>query len=342
MKVLLPYNLDPLQIYLREFVSGFKLNGCETFIGWKTFFERSEHVDIVSVHWPEPFILGYAYGIRAEEGCALFIERLQWWKDSGARIVWTIHNEIPHRFRNLPLARQLYQRVADLTDVAVHHCDESIRIMQRRYFFPKSTAHVTIPHGHYFAYPNRMDRKTARRTLGIDEDVKVLCNFGTLERRKRLDLVYRAFLRLSVQGRKRLVFAGKASPRIKSALKLLSKIDRRVLLFEGPVKNDDIQLFMNAADAVVIGAGALNSGVAVLGMTFGKPVVAPATGCLREVLAQGANQTYEPWKVHDFARAMSDALGMDPKRVHEINMTAARKWEWERVAKTILDVAMVR
>jgi len=57
--------------------------------------------------------------------------------------------------------------------------------------------------------------------------------------------------------------------------------DKRIKVFLDFIPDNDIQIYMNAADIIVLPyLDILNSGVAILAMSFGKPVIAPRTGSI--------------------------------------------------------------
>jgi glycosyltransferase involved in cell wall biosynthesis len=107
------------------------------------------------------------------------------------------------------------------------------------------------------------------------------------------------------------------------------------------VRNDEVQRYFQACDAVVLGhTGGLNSGVAVLAMTFGKPVVGPRLGCIEWVLMQGSNIIYNAGDSHALERAMESVTGLDLEAARAVNQSAAAGWTWDAIAsRAILGVA---
>ncbi len=60
------------------------------------------------------------------------------------------------------------------------------------------------------------------------------------------------------------------------------------------IPDDQMQVYLRAADAVVLPyRDVLSSGSAILAMTFGQPVIAPAIGCLPESLGSEGTILYD-------------------------------------------------
>jgi glycosyltransferase involved in cell wall biosynthesis len=63
--------------------------------------------------------------------------------------------------------------------------------------------------------------------------------------------------------------------------------DLRIKFLPGYVADDDVQVHLNACDVYVLPyQRVLTSGAAVLAMSFGKPCIAPRTGCVTDILKE--------------------------------------------------------
>jgi glycosyltransferase involved in cell wall biosynthesis len=72
-----------------------------------------------------------------------------------------------------------------------------------------------------------------------------------------------------------------------------------------------MQVFLRAADAMVLPyRDVLTSGSAILGMTFGLPIIAPRIGCLPETL-EGCSILYDPDEPWGLRAALDGALEAD-------------------------------
>jgi glycosyltransferase involved in cell wall biosynthesis len=322
-------------IYVRELGRGYLSLGIQPIFGEAYLFESDLIPDILHLHWPEEVYRSLQDG-GFDEHVDRFLARLDRLRASGTRIVWTVHNLKPHEIAMPAAEHRAYQGVIDRAHVIHHHCPLAERTLRSEYRIPGGQTHIIVPHGHYASYANTMTRAEARAALGLDASAFVFLHFGQIRAYKGLDLVERAFDRARV-ARKHLVVAGGVDLSLSRAGRLRffarRKLARRISHFLDAVWNDDVQRFLNACDAVVLGHTAgLNSGVAVLAMTFGKPVVGPRLGCIEWVLEQGANVLYPPGDAAALARAMESASGLDLAACAETNRSVAASWSWDAIA----------
>jgi beta-1,4-mannosyltransferase len=132
---------------------------------------------------------------------------------------------------------------------------------------------------------------------------------------------------------------GPGSWRDRLQLAYRKRADRRLLVHGYTIESARIQDYANAADCLVLShTSGLNSGVAVLGMTFGKPLIGPDLGCLGWVLRAGDNCIYPTGDVAALTAAMQGMFAA-PDRLQamgERNRQAAQEWRWERIAAGVL------
>lgn len=226
----------------------------------------------------------------------------------GARIVWTAHNAIPH---DTPfpeehgwLRRQLIDRCALI------HCltRSSIAELNAR-FDLGDTPIAVVPHPSYRgAYPDYLTRASARRLLGIDADAQVLLSFGSIQSYKGFDTLCEAFDLVIGRGQRRchlLIAGGAADPALVGRLCGWAEGREDVTFEIGKIADDDVQVMFRAADLVVCPyRETMNSGVAILALSFGVPMVASAQGAFVELAGSGV-VTFEP---AGGAMALAEAL----------------------------------
>lgn len=111
-------------------------------------------VQILHMHWPSDL---YAWGMGTPIRFVRFIEKLLIARFWGYKIVWTMHNIIPHQrtFPGVDIIGRFI--IAALADVIIVHCEHAKNQLERR-FFRKKDVYV-IPHGNYITkYPRSMSR----------------------------------------------------------------------------------------------------------------------------------------------------------------------------------------
>lgn len=337
--VLLPHPTNG-NIYIRELGGAYASLGWTPVYGPENLLEGNLRPDLLHLHWPEEFYRWRGEGPTAARADH-FIAQLTRLREAGVPLVWTVHNLAPHDSGQQSVDARAYHAVIQAAGAIHHHCPHSVDALAQRYPVPQESRQFVQPHGHYLSYPNQVGRDEARRALGIPADAKVFLQFGQIRGYKGLTLLLDAFDRLRLPA-KFLLVAGLYNPptgpgawRERVSLAVRKRLRHDWLLHGRAIDSADIQRYVNAADCLVLSHTAgLNSGVAVLGMSFGKPMIGPDLGCLGWVLGQGANRVYP---VGD-AQALADAMAQLFERpealaaMGEANRRAAEGWRWEHIA----------
>jgi len=344
LNILIPHESGG-NLYIRELARAYVRSGHRVILGRENFLYLDGSYDVVHIHWPEQlYRLPYECGDDVERA-RFALDRLRIFKEQGAKCVLTMHNLMPHEDGTSKASRLICQGCFDEAEVVVHHCRKSIELTKAAYANSGDKKFVVLPHGHYFAYPAGMSREEARLSLGFSEKDFVFLYFGLIREYKGLDRVIGAFQKAKVKN-KRLVVAGSlmSLPNLRQRFRfkwyrLCPAFTGSIFLHLRVIQNDEIQRFFQACDAVVLGHSAgLNSGVAVLGMCFGRVVIGPELGCIGEVLRSGDNVVYDPRQPGALVRAMEVAAQKDTARAAKMNRSVAKTWSWDAMVKGILEI----
>jgi glycosyltransferase involved in cell wall biosynthesis len=248
---------------------------------------RIEHADpgCLHVHWTAP-VLQWAGGpFRAKQILDRVTSLLGQFKERGGRLIWTVHNILPHDVRYSWAEVQLAQLLADTADL-VHVMSERTVAEAEPYYRLYPERLLVVPHSSYTGwYPDWVTREAARQRLGIGSDEKVLIALGGIRPYKGLDRLLDVFEELVVDDpAHRLLVAGKPGREEGiDALVERCRVTPGVIGRYEFLPDDQLQVWMKAADLAVLPYQAiLNSGAFQLAQTFGVPVVAPARGALAD------------------------------------------------------------
>jgi glycosyltransferase involved in cell wall biosynthesis len=250
------------------------------------------------------------------------------------RIVWYLHNDRSHEVdhpRLERLSQWLTSNVlADRTVVMSHSSVGAARGRRAR------ARTRVVPHPSYErSYPAPPGRSDARRALGlgIGDDTPLLLSFGHVRDYKRVPELVEAFVRTATPDAALLVAGRATEPPIRERLEQLAAADGRVHLRLDVVPHDEVATVMGAADWLVLAHDhVLNSGVALLAVTFGVPVLAPALGSLPEVLRDGDDVAGILYGPGGLDAALAEAMSATPA-AREAMVAAARRVR----ARTSLD-----
>ncbi|NEU58098.1 glycosyltransferase [Halorussus sp. MSC15.2] len=293
--------------------------------------------DVLHLHWISPYLVGDGR-LRSAAKAAVFLAGLFVARLLGVRIVWTAHNLVEHERRHPTFERFckrfLVRRVFDR--VFVHWSSARLRLVEEYGLSGEERADlVTIPHGHYVEdYENDIDRETARNRLGLSDDAFVFLYFGRIRPYKQVPALVEAFGRLDAADA-RLVVAGNATDdELHERVASRAAADDRVRSVLEYIPDDEVQTYMNAADAVVFPfRDIFTSGSVLLAMSFGKAVVAPESGCLPDVVGESGGVLYDPDDPVGLPTAIRKALSRDVAWMGRRNYETAVGYSWDDVAE---------
>jgi beta-1,4-mannosyltransferase len=238
--------------------------------------------DIVHVHWPE-----WTLDARSRRRVVTMLTALAWARRRGARLVWTVHN-LGHHERTPGPSRRAWDRFARMVDGFVSLTEGGIAAARAEFPALARVPARVVPHGHYRnSYPNTTTREQARASLSLPTGAAVVLFFGQVRPYKGVVELLDAF-RAVDDPNARLVVAGRpVDADIASAVHRAAAADKRVQLHLGLVAAEDVQRYFNAADLVALPyVETLNSGAALLALSFDRRVLGPATGAFAELSAE--------------------------------------------------------
>jgi len=295
------------------------------------------NIDYVHIHWPS-FFYSYPEPRKCIRHFALFLFFLGLTRWRGAQVIWTIHNLYPHDRCIIPgldkFTRWLLVRWATIFFV---HGSSAQKVVVKE--FPNLRGlTVLIEHGHWIGYyPNQMSASAARSRLQFAENEFVFLFIGLCKPYKNLERLISAFD--SLPGTPKLIIAGKFQDvryeaHIRAALD--SVRNDRIILRPGFVSHDEMQIYVKACSVVVTPySDVLTSGSAMLALSFGRPVIAPAIGSLKDLIVEGCGLLYDPSRPNNLGDAMLAAANTKFNEQHILAEAAKRNWG--ESAKIVVD-----
>jgi len=231
----------------------------------------------VHIHWLTPVLAGAEDEADALRRAKEYLEQLRELVDLGGRIVWTVHNILPHDTRFPDVDAKLCQGVVDAAERVHVMSPRTLELVSSWYEIPPSKV-VHVPHPAYHGvYPSHISQARARAELGIPPHVITFVMFGLLAPYKGLTELLDAYdtLCLRAPGRYALIVAGAPTDDEETQAaceRLLTHPSAYAALRKVPV--DEVQLYLRSADIAVFPyRRSLNSGALALALTFGLPVV---------------------------------------------------------------------
>ena len=306
----------------------------EDFSLWRALWRR---YDIFHAHWPEYYLV-HPNKLKALVGTLGMLLCICWLRLRGTKVVWTVHNLRSHNQPRPRLERlywRLFPRLVDgffaLTPGGVAQARDHFPRLRRLPGF-------VVPIGTYVhAYPAGVTREAARRRLGIGLHQPVFLFLGVIARYKNVPALALAFRRLP-DPEAQLVIAGKFdSDNEESATRDAAAGDPRIHIHSGYVPANELQVFFNAADVVVLPfLEILNSASAMLALAFERPVLVPALGAMPEL-----QKTFGP----DWVRTYEGDLTLEElqaalewsRRLGKPNLKYAAAFQWAEIGRKTLE-----
>lgn len=257
-------------------------------------------------------------------------------------IVWTAHNIRQHELKNSFADRVATLSVSKLSDAIIVHSKAARQELIKDLPFQVSHKVYVIPHANYIDdYKNDVKPKDARQQLEIPPSKFVFLFFGLVRPYKGVPELIEAFESLNDKDAYLLIVGQSKNESLTKYIQQKEKVNSTIQFVPSFVADDDIQLYMNAADVVVFPyRNILTSGAVMLAMSFGRACLAPKKDCITEVLNDEGAFLYNPEVDQDLSVAMENAIRsrtlIDEMGQH--NYAAAKLWGWDDVANQTLEV----
>jgi glycosyltransferase involved in cell wall biosynthesis len=302
---------------------------------------RCGELDVLHLHWTSPFLISKGRA-RSLVKAALFLVTLLCVKSQGVKIVWTVHDWLDHERRDPQLEWRLHRLLCHIYDQIIVHCAGAREHITAVYRLPEKIGEkvTVVPHGNFVSsYENTVGQDQARRQLGFGARDTVFLYFGKIRPYKGVLSLTRAFKRLSEDGARLLIVGEPATEALGAQVARDCASDQRIATRLAFVPDGDIQLTMNAADAVVLPfRDVLTSGSIMLAMSFGKAVIAPSLGCLREHSKSPGVFLYDPSADDGLLRCMRKAFHVDLTERGRRNYEHVMAFGWDTIAERTLAV----
>ena len=281
------------------------------------------------LHWEERLLVEHRERDVAAAVMAAFEQRLDTFLARGGRLVWTIHNALPHEPSHLDLFLTLRRRLAERAALILVHHEAAAETLAGQCAVDRSKLQL-LPHPAYFgAYESEAET----RVREPDWQSRRLMTFGMLRPYKGFDLLAEAAALAPDIG---LDVIGEPGPRFAAEVAPVLARTPSIAVSPNRVEDADLPALMRRVRGLVLPYRALlGSGVALLAMTFGRPIVAPDVRQVRDLLPFAALRfLYRPRDAGSLAARMRDlvALGEDQQRQLRRDLQgAALRFHPERV-----------
>lgn len=236
--------------------------------------------EFLHIHWEHVL-----YDSSDLDSIGIFEENLKLAKNLGYKILWTIHNRLPHDAIEVDIHIQARRMLVKYCDKIFIHGEKDIELIKNELNVEEEKLQV-IKHGSYRNYyPNFVSKVNARKHLKLKDSDFVLLFFGNIKGYKGVAELIDAFkqLRKSHKNLKLLIAGRVFDDEVNNFLNKEKLLDKNLNLFRKYIPDNEVQYYFNSADLVVLPyKSILTSGVASLAVSFGCKVFLPRLGLLEE------------------------------------------------------------
>ncbi len=287
-------------------------------------------VRVLHLHW----LYGlYMKHLLTPARLLAFLARFHLARHLGYRFVWTVHNILPHRQPFPPMHRLVRRLVMRRASAVIAHCEYGRREILR--LFPSDVPVHVVPHGNYAGvHPVTVTRTEARAALDIEPGRFVYALLGNISAYKGVEAFVASFQAGAGPDDVALVAGRNRAPALVERLEALAAADPRLRIHAGFIPDDAMQCYLLASDvAVFCFREVLTSGSVLLAMTYGLPVIAPARGCLPELVTPEAGLLYDPDDPAALGQALRRIKNLDAAQMGAEARRIADELRWGDIAR---------
>ena len=263
------------------------------------------------LHWTNPIVQPAGTEAEGRERLDAFVAALEAFRRAGGKLIWTIHNVLPHDARHHDLEIELANEILHRADVVHLLSKETLDRVGGVYDVDPERV-VIVEHNSFVGiYPQWITRDGARARLELEPDEKVLIVVGGIRPYKGIDRMLDILDELLEDDRTvRLLVAGSAGkqPGIAELEERCLAHPRVVSKFEH-LPDPELQAWYAAADVAVLPyVNILNSSAFQLAPSFGLPVVGPRMGALESFEDEPYVRLFDPTSDRDLFTVVKAAL----------------------------------
>lgn len=266
--------------------------------------KKLHEYDILHLHW-----IGFCYSanyriwfiIKTIVLCFM----IAFLRIRGKKIILTLHNLIPHDSKYIRLHVIARKYIIKTVNKVIVHSDPALKKATRLY--KSCNKFIVIPHVNYKDfYSNSILYKEARDKLGLEMSKKVLLFFGTIKPYKNIEILLR-FMKDLKNENYILILCGTGE--LDYIQSLNNDIYENVKTYFKYIPDDEIQLFMNAADCLLLPySHSFTSAAAVLGIGFCLPIVCKSHVAFEHLVRRDLCYEFDYDNINSFEEAIYKAI----------------------------------
>ena len=280
------------------------------YLSFRWLWKQRKRVQVLHFHW-----LHYHYKAGSYRSSRIqlihFARNIIAARTLGYRIVWTMHNVLPHDedYKDLNImARKLMLLIANAVIVL---CEVARQELQQR--FGRTRNVYITPIGEYFkSEDTRISKEAARENLAIKDESLVFLYFGNIRPYKGLEDLVQSFASIPGENLLLLVVGRPNSEKFRDLIETAASNDSRQKLNLQYVSNLELDKYLSACDIVVLPfRKIMSSSSAIAAISHGRPLIIPMMGCLPEWIPSSCGIFYDHKDRNGLREALYRSMELD-------------------------------
>lgn len=241
--------------------------------------------DIIHLHWIVETITRHPNIAIAFLRSLIMLVVIEWAKIQGTKVILTIHDEKPHSLLHPQLANWFQNRLIKKIDGLISLSEYSKKLIEKTLPALNSIPHLVIPHGHYQdVYPKDISLEQARLQIGVPANKKVILFFGYIDLYKNVPHLIKVFRQLSPPDWVLVIAGNIERDYLRNEIISATDNDEQIKLFLQYIPDIEIHQYFQLTDLVILPfTEILNSGSALLALSFNCPILVPNLGSIPEL-----------------------------------------------------------
>ena len=289
-----------------------------------------------------PDIIHYQWLPFAETIPSIEMLNLKWAESSGAGIVYTVHDVLPHDTGEQH--KETFEQIYQIPDALICHTESSKEKLVDGFSVPLDRISV-IPHGPLSDEVSFIPQCEARDRLNLEQDTPFCLFFGRIRPYKGVEFLIDSWRQVKErEPLAHLMLAGQ--PQIGYQKMLTDKIaelnlEREIDTHFEFLSQEKLNLCIQAADVLVYPYRSITqSGALLTGLTTGKPIVATDVGGFSEMIQHEQTGILVEYGDEEQLSAELVHLLRDAEKRRQIGKAAQKmvekKYSWDTIAhKTV-------
>jgi beta-1,4-mannosyltransferase len=274
-------------------------------------FRRLQGYKLIHVHWPA-FTLAWPMPFRQNLSYHFFKFCVWWTKLLGFKIIWTVHNVLPHEPQTSN-DRELMQYFSHNINAKILH--SSYTLQQLSDASIDITNYRVIPIGSYEnIYKKNYSERQARSNLVYKKDEYLILFFGLVRPYKGVEELIEVIKQLDLPGIRLLIVGMSDDKNLEQYIKDSAQ-DTRINYINKFVPDNDVAQYFQACDIVCLPFRNITTSSSILlSMAFSKPTIAPRLGALKD-LPKNTGYYYDSDGPEALAKTITDTFQHKEKNI---------------------------